>query len=345
MSRASKDSAATIMSVAEKAGVSKKTVSRVINNEPNVTDKTRQRVLSVMKELHYTPSFSARALASRRTHLLALVYKNPDSDYVVGLQSGMLDACHKYDYWLLTCPLENFEEGSLFEALEKLGDKSRVDGLILAPPISDMPEVNDYIAKLDVPCVRISSVEIERDRSSLYSDDELACEKMTEHLITLGHRKIAFICGPEDHACTELRYQGYCTALKKAGIDLTPSHVALGDFHFESGYYSAQKLLTSANPPTAIFAANDEMAAGVMRYAKEQGIDVPTSLSVAGYDDAPISRQLWPALTTIRQPVREMGEAAASKMLRRVLGERNLDINSSFNCELIFRESTAQAPQ
>ena len=336
---------ATIDDVAALAGVSIKTVSRVINNEPNVRESTRQRVQNAVRKLKYRPNPSARSLAGKRSHLIGLLYddpdlyENPSSNYIVDIQQGALRVCKTEHYDLLIHPC-NYKDKNLVAEIKSLVSHSRLDGVILSPPLSDKRSIISALKKTGTPLVRISPANDVDSQSSVGTNDREICATMTEYLATLGHRRIAFITGNKDHKALENRFLGYQDGLKNAGLKLLQGLVREGDNSFGSGQECARSLLKSKNPPTAIFACNDDMATGVLRVAGLMGVKIPSELSVAGFDDIPVARQIYPALTTIRQPVRQMAESAVEILMERVRSRPATDGPHSIDAELRIREST-----
>jgi LacI family transcriptional regulator len=331
---------ATIEDVASRAGFSIKTVSRVLNGEPNVRPETRERIVTAAHELDYQPNVSARRLASKRSFVIGLLYDNPDSDYVMGIQEGALAVCRPHDYHLLIHPCSTMSPSLVDEAVN-LHRRSTVDGLILTQPVADFEPLISALTDAEIPFVRISQ-RTNGGRSDCISvDDEEAARRMTDHLILLGHRNIGFIMGHPDHGSAHDRLRGFQASLAAHG--LTPDHgpVEQGLYTFDSGYAGAQRLLALEPRPTAIFASDDHMAMGVLTAAYEQGLFVPRDLSVCGFDDTPMARYVWPPLTTARQPILEVARMATECLLNRLhsngLAMRRYILQSN----LVLRGSTA----
>lgn len=312
---------ATITDVAKQAGVSMKTVSRVLNNEPNVAEKTRARVKEIARELRYSPNLAARGLATSKSYLIALIYDNPSPNYISHIQRGAIKACREANYHLVVEPMSltqaTFHEEKV-KFVQAVLDRLPVDGVILTPPLSDDLAVLDVLKELDIKCVRIAP---KNDNAQPFvgMDDETAAYQMTQHLLSKGHEKIGFIRGHVDHSATSLRQAGFLRAMSDAGIAVSDDLMAQGDFSFESGVEAARTLLgvSEGDRPTAIFASNDDMAAAVISVAGQMGLNVPESLSVCGFDDTPLARIVWPALTTVRQPIYKMGYQAAKELVRK----------------------------
>lgn len=315
----------TIDDVASLAGVSIKTVSRVVNREPNVREATREKVENAIAKLDYSPNPSARNLASHRARLIVLVYDDPSAyevpsaGYIINMQEGALKACRTAAFELLIHPC-NYRNRKVGKELQDLIRQVRPAGIILAAPLSNMPKIVGAIKATNTPCVRLSTGSgTEKEYSVATNDREISAE-MTRYLASLGHRRIAFVKGNKRHKAVGNRYIGYRDGLQQAGLTFSESMVAEGDNSIGSGEECAEKLLKRRNRPTAIFCANDDMAAGALRAATRLGIDVPEQLSIAGCDDIALARQLYPALTTIRQPLRAMAETASLALIDGVRG-------------------------
>ena len=340
---------ATIDDVAALAGVSIKTVSRVINKEPNVRDSTIQRVQKAVHKLNYRPNLSARSLAGKRSYLIGLLYDdpslydNPSSNYIVNVQQGALRVCKSENHDLVIHPCD-YKGKNLNNEIRSLISQSRVDGLILTPPLSDKKSLIAAIRKTGTPVVRIAPGDNTESHSSVYTNDREICATMTEHLASLGHTRIAFITGNPDHKALANRYLGYQDGLKNCGLKFLKGLVREGDNSFGSGEECARKLLQMKNPPTAIFSCNDDMATGVLRAAYQLRIRVPDQLSVAGFDDIPLAQQIYPALTTIRQPVRSMAESAVEILMDEIRSKPAPEKTLMIDAELRIRESTGPAP-
>jgi len=335
----------TIHEVAEKAGVSIKTVSRVINHEANVRADTRQRVQAVIAELNYRPNPSARHLAGTHGYNIALLYDNPSPSYLIDLQSGSLESCQAEGFHLILQPC-GFHDGNLEATINNLIVESRVPGLILSPPLSDAAGLIERLEEWGVLHARIAPIDVARPGPYVAVDDRGAAFELCRHLIELGHRRIGIIKGHPDHGAGHWRYEGYLTAMRQHGLPIDEDLIVQGYFSFESGLEAGRKLLSLADRPTAIFAANDDMAAAVLHVAHDLSIDVPGRLSVAGFDDTPLSRHVWPSLTTVRQPVQEMARQATMQLIDRIR-KRGLSEGpgpSAMYCSLVIRDSTGAAP-
>jgi len=304
----------TIKDVSRLAGVSIKTVSRVLNKEARVADGTRRRVLEVAEQLQYRPCAAARSLVGKRSFQIALVCDNPSPFYVYEMQLGIRERCREDGVRMIAQPYDHRDAG-LLDEIEGLIDVTGIDGVILTPPVSDRADVLDLLARRGAPFVRVSpATEIDRS-AAVFLDNRRAAAELTRHLLALGHRRIGFITGHPSYTASIERLDGYRSAILEAGLDAAPDLVRDGDYAFASGAKAAELLFALPSPPTAIFASNDEMAAGVLSVAHQRGVKVPESLSVAGFGDDAVASFVWPALTTVRQPTRELGFAAADILL------------------------------
>jgi len=332
---------ATIDDVARVAGTSTKTVSRVLNNEPNVRESMRERVQAAMSALKYRPLASARSLATNRSFLIGLLYDNLSPSYIMEVQAGVLEACEAQHYSMMVQPLVS-AAADFVERVEEILSRHRPDGLILTPPITDHAQLLDSLRRHAIPFASIAPRH-PKGCIGVILDEREAAAKMVEHLVTLGHRRIAHILGDPKHGAGVWRLAGYRDGLKHAGLKETPGYMVQGRFSFESGVAAARQLLALKRRPTAIFAADDDMAVGTIWAAAEAGVTVPGELSICGFDDTMIAAQVWPPLTTVHQPVREMGRRATEELLRSVSGKGNATM-VEVHYEMRIRASTAPPP-
>ena len=341
----------TINEVARQAGVSIKTVSRVMNREPNVRSETRSRVLAAVAALDYTPNVSARALAGARTYLIGLYVGNPSDAYMGQLQNGVMRVCRRHGYHLLveqvapeTIGAANPQSPGSVPDDRVLGRRVHVDGAILSPPLCDDLDLLDRLDAVGTPYVRIAP-SVELDRAPLVDfDDRGAAYAMTTRLIALGHRRLAFVSGPDTHAAAARRREGFIDAIADRGLSLPGDWLERGDFSFRSGAQAAERLLSGPHRPTALFAGNDDMALGVMSVATRLHLDIPHALSLVGFDDTPSAQVVWPRLTTVRQPVADMAAAAAEMIIDRAPRGAPGPVTRRLDFDLVFRDSTAPPP-
>jgi len=330
----------TINDVAALAGVSTKTVSRVLNREPHVRPVLRERVADAVRSLNYQPNVAARALAGARAYLLGLCYDNPSPGYVSAVQVGALAACREAGYHLLVEQVDSLGQAGA-DQLEALLTAVKMDGLILSPPVCDRAALLDLLEARGTPFVRIAPAGQFERGPYVHMDDRKAAYDMTRLLQDLGHRRIAFVRGPLDHSAAPLRLQGFHDAMADAGLPVPSEQVVSGAFSFRSGVGAGERLLSLPERPTAIFASNDDMALGVLAAASRLGLALPRDLSVAGFDDSPIAQVVWPQLTTIRQPVEAMARAAAAMLVE---GRAQGPAARLLDFELVVRGSTGPAP-
>lgn len=342
-------SKATIDDVARLAGVSIKTVSRVVNREPNVRESTRENVEKAIAELDYRPNQSARNLASHKARLIGLIYDDPSvydvpsAGYVIRMQHGTLRACGQSNYELLIHPCR-YRDSNVVHELQGVIERARPAGIVLAAPLSNMPKIVRAIAATGTRYVRLSPGVHKGKGFAVATNDREFSAEMTRYLASLGHRRIAFIKGDARHKAVGNRYLGYRDGLEQSGLEFSERLVAEGDNSIASGMACATRLLGMKDRPTAIFAANDDMAAGVMRVAAEQGIDVPGQLSVAGCDDISLAQQIYPSLTTIRQPLAAMAERAVLALIDDLREDTPRSGVEIIPATLKIRESTGPAP-
>ncbi|MEN9854912.1 MAG: hypothetical protein RLZZ157_38 [Pseudomonadota bacterium] len=330
----------TINDVARLANVSKKTVSRVINDSPFVKEKTRQDIKAVIEELGFTPDPQARALARRKSFLIGLVYDNPSPQYVVNMQRGILDTLEGTDFQLVLHPCDRSKADHV-QRVQTFIQQHKPFGLILPPSVSEDEPMAEALRQADVDYVRIASVSLDKPSRMIRTLDADGGAAAGRHLAELGHSKIAHIHGPLSFRSTHERRAGFEGALAGFGLRLDPHLAVEGFYTFEGGVAAAERLLGDTSPQfQAIFAGNDEMATGAYVAIRRAGLRIPEDLSVIGFDDTPIAGRLWPALTTVRLPIREMGKEAAALLIRSANGALAKHL-ISFSPEIIVRGSTA----
>ena len=340
--------APTIVDVAEQAGVSIKTVSRVLNHEPGVHENTRETVLKVVAELKYRPKLSARSLAGARSFLIGLLYYDPSAAFVGGVQQGATLRCREAGYHLVVESLHN-DAPDLEQQVERMVSALQPDGMLLTPPLCDSPKVLKALRDTNTRCVLMSpdlgrGHRGTRSRAALPSvsmDDVRAAEEVTHLLISLGHRRIAILKGAVDQSASHLRYEGFVNAMNQHGLPVDPDMVYQGDFTFRTGVEGAHQLLSRRVRPTAVFASNDDMALGVLAAAHRLGLAVPQDLSVAGFDDSQAASLVWPPLTTVRQPMAEMARTAVEMLIGAAGDGGEPPLHLVLPHELVVRHSTA----
>ena len=335
MTKANK--APTINDVARVAGVSKKTVSRVINRSELIKPDTREKIEAVIAQLGYVPNPQARALALRRNFLLGLLHDNPNAQTVLNFQEGVLDAIRDTEFALVVRPVDRHSPDMLDDIRHFL-EQQRLYGVLILPPISE----NDELAQLcrDMGCgyVRMGSARIDDKDHTVASNDREMVEQAVDYLVDVGHRRIAIIEGPTGFRSAVERREGFLAAMQRHGLSVPDHAVAQGEYRFESGKRAAAQLLDRDDPPTAIFCSNDEMAAGAFHAARQRNLVVPDDLSIIGFDDSPIAALVIPPMTTVGWPIREMGKAAALKLVAPA-DERGR--KADFPARLVLRQSVA----
>lgn len=331
---------ATINDVAARAGVSKRTVTRVMNDEPYVTANTRGRVLSAIERLGYRPDPVARRLASGKSQIIGLFHSGGTAPHAALVQTVAL-AVARARYRLLVCSGDG-RTSNTSEEVALLARDLPIDGAIVWPPLSEHSAFSQVFHRQRIPCVCIGSA-ANAASVGIPANDRDASRQMTQHLLSLGHRRIGFVGGPQEHDSMQQRLRGFRDAMSTAGVEARI--IVHGEDTFDSGARCARQLLTDARRrPSAIFAGSDVMAAGVLMTAHELSLDVPARLSVAGFGDQPISRQVWPTLTTMRLPMQALAERAATTLLGLLQSvDREIVGVPDFAAELVLRSSTGRA--
>jgi LacI family transcriptional regulator len=281
-----------------------------LNKERHVKDATRKRVEAAVEQLNFRPSSVARTLAGRRSFQVALLYDNPSPYYINEVQTGALERCAEEGFRLLFQPC-NSQSPTLVDSVVDFLEETHVDRLILTPPVGDNFPLLDELQRRGVNFVRIAPGDNRPIAPAAAMDDVAAAREMTEFLLSLGHRRIGFIVGHPAHAASGQRLAGYRAAHAAQEMRVDASLIESGFFDFASGKQAAAKLLDLPRPPTAIFASNDDMAAGALSVAHERGIAVPGRLAIAGFDDTNLAKAVWPPLTTVHQPMRALAREAA----------------------------------
>jgi len=327
--------------VAAHVGVSPMTVSRVLSGDAKVRDETRKRVQEAVARLGYSPNIAARNLAKATTVHVGLLYANPSANYLNELLVGVLEQSSRAGCQVL---LEKCGARNERSVIRKLLDDG-VGGLILPPPLSESRTTLETLRTANLPFIAVSTAGAAGSGMSVRIDDFEAAAAMTRYLLSLGHRNIGFITGAADHTASAERQAGFEAVLAQRGIAARPEWIKQGQFTYRSGLQAAEQLLGGARRPSAIFASNDDMAAAAIAVAHRLRLDVPGDVTVVGFDDTPIASTIWPALTTIRQPV----AAIASKAIEMLLEEIRLRANGGtlgpqqliLDFTLVKRESSA----
>lgn len=332
----------TINDVARLANVSKKTVSRVINKSSLLSDKTRAHVEQVIADIGYVPNPQARALALRHNFIIAVIHDNPNAQFLVSVQNGMLEGIKGSDFGLMVQPV-NRNSPTIADEIRVFLERHRPYGVLLLPPISDNDELAKLCESYGTRYVRMASIELDKPEHIVRSNDRDAVEDAVSYLIAQGHKNIALIEGPKGFISAAERRAGYEQAMAKAKLPVTKDMIVAGAYTFESGYEAGVSIFSADKRPSAIFVANDEMAIGVMLAARERNIEIPADLSIIGFDDTPLSSHVWPPLTTVRWPINEMAKSAAERLIAE---KQNIPKKDAFlSSSLIKRGSVAKFPK
>jgi LacI family transcriptional regulator len=330
----------TLAAIAAEAGVSLPTVSKVVNGRRDVAPATRALVERLLDERHYTRVGQHR---NRRSGLVDLVFNDLDSPWAVEILRGAEEWGFEHETGVAVSAVRH---GDVRPASWTTGLASHdTDGVILV--ISDVtPSQLEQLHRADIPLVVVDPVNPPPpDLPSVGATNWAGGLTATEHLLGLGHRRIGMITGPGDYLCSRARTDGYRSALDRAGIAFDPELVRSGDFRHEGGFIRGGELLDLADPPSAIFAGSDQQAFGLYEAARRRGLRIPQDLAVVGFDDLPVARWVSPPLTTVRQPLAEMGRAAAQMLGDLIDGLALRATRVELSTELIVRESTAPPGQ
>jgi LacI family transcriptional regulator len=342
-SRRRSRNALTIYDVAQHAGVSPMTVSRVINGETGVRETTRATVTASIEALNFSPNLAARSLAGADVIRIALLYSNPSAAYLSEFLVGCLEQSSQAGCQLVIekCDGPQSERA----AIRKLVTAG-ANGVILPPPLCDSQVALAALTAGDTPAIGVATGRPPSGLSVVRIDDFAASRVMTRRLLALGHRDIALIKGHPNQIASLERERGYRTAMDEADIPVSEDRVLAGYFTFKSGFDAAERLLDAPPRPSAIFACNDDMAAGAIAVAHRQGLDVPRDLSVVGFDDTALASTVWPTLTTIRQPIADMARTAVTLLIDQIRarrdGKRLEPVHRLLQFTLVERESTAK---
>ncbi len=345
-----KHASPTIEHVAQAAGVSRQTVSRVINNGPSVKPAVRARILAAIEELGYVPSQAARRMGGGRSYLIVAINDRArtienwragrGNDWVDQMLHGGMLTCEAHGYHLLI-ELIDTETDRAARQLDRVLSSLRPDGVILTPPHSENAELAARLKRRGIAFGRMGSSARHDDGINVFMSDHDAAAAAVDHLVKLGHRRIGFISGSAHYAVSDAREQGYAAAMAAAGLAVTEGDIQHGDFTFASGAAAMERILRLPDPPSAVIASNDEMAFAVLHVAADHGLAVPSALSVVSFDDTPGVRFSVPPLTAIRQPISALAETICTKLIAArggaaVAGDHVLPF------ELIDRQSTAR---
>jgi LacI family transcriptional regulator len=322
-----------IHDVAKKSGLSVVTVSRVLNNSPSVREGNRQKVLSAMEELNYSPNSAARSLVRGKTGVIGMSITNFNDSFYDRVIRVVNRKLAEQGYFLALSIAENEEEGVNF-----LFQKDRVDGIILLSPLEEKEYVEE-LKRRNIPFVLLDNQFRHEDVPSVVVDNYLGGYEATRHLIGLGHTKIAYIGGPSVFLSVAERKRGYLQALDEAG--LAPFGTDSCGFTVSGGYEVAKRWAREDKLPTAFFCGDDFIALGLVQALREEGIRVPHDISVVGFDDQQFVGEFYPRLTTVRQPEAQMGSIGVDLLMKLINGEVLPPAETKLAPQLLVRESTA----
>lgn len=312
---ATRRSAPTIEVVARHAGVSPMTVSRVINGASTVRERTRERVKASIAALNYVPNQAAQRLAGSAQLRIGVLYSNPSAAYLSEFLVGLLDAAGRSHAQLV---VEKCEPDALEEEHARMLMDNGVQGLVLPPPLCDSPRLLQLVTQLSFPAVLVASGRPSEHVNTVSIDDHRAAYEITRHVLSLGHQRIGFITGHPNQTASAQRLAGFQAAMLEAGMAVSEDLIAQGLFSYRSGLDAAESLLALPQRPSAIFAGNDDMAAAAVAVCHRQGLDVPSDITVVGFDDTAIATTIWPELTTVRQPIADMSRAAVELLVQQI---------------------------
>ena len=328
----------TMKDVARRSHVSIKTVSRVINDEMGVSEETRKRVRQAIHDLGYVPNLSAQRLKRGKSGLIALLLPRVESPYAARLLNSILSETEKRGYYTLVLG-GNLQSQHDREYIQRAIVNNRVDGLLIAPPGEDNDELRSFIQKNNVPHIVITPNSLDSAQLTVEATDREGALEATRYLVSMGHRRIAYITCIECERFSQERLAGYLQALSEVGIPIDPDLIGHGDNSTKSGYNTTLAFLDLPNPPTAIFAGNDEMAVGTIIAMWHQGLRLPDDISVIGFDNGPIVQQAFPYLTTVNQPIDQIAKASVELLTNVVEGRRTDVTRVQVPTHLIIRHS------
>ncbi|TJY39796.1 LacI family transcriptional regulator [Cohnella pontilimi] len=328
----------TIYDVARRAGVSIATVSKVINRNGKISERTREKIVHIMAEMDYFPNLVASALSSKKTNMLGLLLPDISNPYFAEMSRHMEDRAFELGYHIVICNTDNRidKESDYLTFLQQKG----VDGILLATGAAH-PQSLETLSEKKLPIVLIAREVPQLPVNTVLVDDFRGGYAATEHLLQNGHRDIAIIVESIDLASSRERLQGYRAALAEQRCPYREDRVVVSDFSIRAGMEAAGMLLDGPRQPTAIFACNDLLAIGTVQAARSRGLQVPEQLSVVGFDDTFLATVIDPALTTVGQPIREIARQAVDLLHRQMTGEEQAKQRIVLLPELVVRNSTS----
>jgi LacI family transcriptional regulator len=332
----------TIVDIAREAGVSIKSVSRVLNHEHGVSPATRARIQAIIDAHGFKPNAAARSLPGSRSYLVGLmIYSDEIHYYYSALQTGVMRAARRHGYHMIMEPMRGYEQEDRLAVLKRLS-ASRFDAMIVPPPMCDNPDILDMLEELRIPYIRIAP-RLQLERSSyVFMNDVQAAYEAVDHLWQLGHRDILYV-GFRETGASEDRYQGYTQYFRDRSLVPPYPLMEVAVASAKGAIASGEAIMSSKSRPTAIFAGNDMIAFGLMTAAAKYGLSVPGDISIVGFDDSPGAETVWPPLTTIRQPITEMGETAMNSVVKGLGGDLAVKVKEvqRLDFSLVIRGTTA----
>jgi LacI family transcriptional regulator len=332
---------ATIRDVARVAGCSIKTVSRVINGEPYVTEETRAKVQAAVRAVGYAPNISAKRLAENKSYMICILmypgFYQPASEML----ERIMDIGYEENYDILIQPYFPPHARSK-KKLVSLIYEHRIDRFVTTPPLDADEFVEDMITTYKVPHVRITPYDRTATTPYVTGEDYQGARAMTEYLINQGHRRISFLAGPGNIRSSADRLDGYRDALSQHQVPVEEDLIRKSEWTFDGGYTLTQQLFELPHPPTAIFAGNDEAAYGAIFAAQELGLEIPNDISICGFDDLGLSKNIWPGLTTVHQPGEALVELATRLLIDMLKGKTPVSTEIVIPSRLVIRGSTGK---
>jgi LacI family transcriptional regulator len=334
----------TIKDVARLAQCSIKTVSRVMNNEPNVSDSIRQRVLTAVRNTGYVPNQSARRLVQQRSFALCIImypgFYNSSSAFL----SRLLDLGYEENYEIL---IQNYypNRPKSRQRIVELVNERRFDGFVSTPPCDSDEFLIDFLSTYKIPLVQVNPLAPMPETIYVSGEDDEGAYQVTKHLIRLGHRRIAFFAGPRNLRSSQDRFSGFKRAMSEHNLNINADFIQDTEYTFAGGATALKILLRQSTPPSAIFAGHDEAAIGALYAARELGLDVPSQLSIAGFENLPISTQIWPRMTTFHQPADDLLVEAARVLITLLKSAQVRPVQQIMEGHLVIRNSTTKINQ
>ena len=332
---------ATIRVVAKLAGCSIKTVSRVVNNEPNVSVSTRQRVLDAVRNTGYVPNLSARRLVNQKSYSLCIIMYPGFYNSSPTFLSRLLDLGYEENYEIL---IQNYypNRSKSQQRVVELVNQRRFDGFISTPPCDSDGFLIDFLSTYKIPVVQVNPLINNQDLMYVSGDDVNGAYQVTKYLISLGHTKIAFFTGPRNLRSSQDRFDGFKAAMDENKIKLNKEYLQDTEYTFDGGSTALRILMNQELPPTAIFAGHDEAALGALFAAREMDIHVPDQLSIAGFEDLPMASQVWPRITTFHQPADDLLYEATRLLISTLKNSPSMAKQITLPGKLVVRNSTSR---